>query len=157
MDGTLVNTYPGIYNSYQYAFQKMNLSFPGEKFVGKAIGAPLLSVFRETCGLTEEQAAEAVKFYREYYASKGKSEADVYDGISENLKALKENHILLGVATSETILVGDSEYDADGAAQASVDFLAVLYGFGFKDPDVVRTLDKTAHTAYEMADMIMKN
>lgn len=135
----------------------MHLPFPGEKFVGKAIGAPLLSVFRETCGLTEEQAAEAVKFYREYYASKGKSEADVYDGISENLKALKENHILLGVATSETILVGDSEYDADGAAQASVDFLAVLYGFGFKDPDVVRTLDKTAHTAYEMADMIMKN
>ncbi|OUP86222.1 hypothetical protein B5F07_02735 [Lachnoclostridium sp. An169] len=74
----------------------MHLPFPGEKFVGKAIGAPLLSVFRETCGLTEEQAAEAVKFYREYYASKGKSEADVYDGISENLKALKENHILLG-------------------------------------------------------------
>ena len=206
MDGTLVNTYQGIFNSYQYAFHKMNLPFPGEKFVGKSIGAPLLSVFRETCGLTDEQAAEAVKFYREYYASKGKSEADVYDGISESLKALKDNGILLGVATlkresfaveilnelklqdyfdivcgidendhltkadlinkciwklgvsdSETILVGDSEYDADGARLAGVDFLAVLYGFGFKDPDTVHNLDSTAHTAYEVADIILKH
>ena len=50
MDGTLVNTYEGIFNSYKYAFEKMNLDFPGQKFVGKVIGAPLLSVFKELYG-----------------------------------------------------------------------------------------------------------
>ena len=31
------------------------------------------------------------------------------------------------------MLIGDSKYDAIGAAQAEIDFIAVTYGFGFKD------------------------
>lgn len=31
----------------------------------------------------------------------------------------------------EAVLVGDSEYDAAGAAEAGIDFAAVTYGFGF--------------------------
>lgn len=38
----------------------------------------------------------------------------------------------LGFEKSETVLIGDSEYDAIGAEQAGVDFIAVTYGFGFK-------------------------
>lgn len=34
---------------------------------------------------------------------------------------------------SETVLVGDSSFDAEGAAAAGMDFIAVTYGFGFKD------------------------
>lgn len=37
----------------------------------------------------------------------------------------------LGVSQAETILVGDSQHDANGAAQAGIDFLGVSYGFGF--------------------------
>lgn len=33
---------------------------------------------------------------------------------------------------SQAVLIGDSEYDASGAAQANVSFLAVTYGYGFK-------------------------
>lgn len=40
-----------------------------------------------------------------------------------------------GAAEKETVLVGDSPYDADGAAAAGVAFLAVTYGFGFSDRD----------------------
>lgn len=40
----------------------------------------------------------------------------------------------LGVAFRETLLVGDTEYDARGAAALGVPFLGVLYGFGFKNP-----------------------
>lgn len=38
----------------------------------------------------------------------------------------------LGAAKSETVLVGDTNHDAKGAAQAGVDFIAVTYGFGYR-------------------------
>lgn len=38
----------------------------------------------------------------------------------------------LGMGKDETILVGDTAYDAKGAQQAGIDFLGVTYGFGFK-------------------------
>lgn len=34
---------------------------------------------------------------------------------------------------SETLLIGDSAYDAIGASEIGIDFLAVTYGFGFSD------------------------
>lgn len=40
----------------------------------------------------------------------------------------------LGAAPEETVLVGDSVHDAEGAAQAGVAFLGVTYGFGFTGP-----------------------
>lgn len=36
-----------------------------------------------------------------------------------------------GVCAEETVLVGDSRFDAEGAQQAGTDFIAVTYGFGF--------------------------
>ncbi len=40
----------------------------------------------------------------------------------------------LGAAPEETVLVGDSVHDAQGAKQAGVAFLGVTYGFGFTGP-----------------------
>lgn len=46
MDGTLVNSYPGILHAYQEAFDKVGIPFPGEDFVRKAIGrAASMGVF----------------------------------------------------------------------------------------------------------------
>lgn len=182
MDGTLVNTYQGIYNSYKYAFEKLQLSFPGEKLVGKVIGAPLFSVFKDVLNFSEEKASKATEYYRQYYSENGRKEVSVYEGMEDTLKELKKSGCILGVATlkredfaieilndlnlskyfdivcgidkndkltkaqlierciclnqgtkEQTILVGDSEYDAEGAKEARVDFCAVLYGFGFNE------------------------
>lgn len=40
---------------------------------------------------------------------------------------------LMRAAKSRTILVGDSRYDAAGAREAGIAFLAVTYGFGFRE------------------------
>lgn len=182
MDGTLVNTYQGIFNSYKYAMDKMNIDFLGDELVGKAIGAPLLSVFKEIVLLDDAQAREAVKYYREYYSLRGVNEVKLYDGMECVLSSLREENYLLGVATlkrerfaktilkqlgiskyfdnvcgidendsltkkdliekciktlnvnkEDAILIGDSEYDLEGAQMANIKFLAVLYGFGFQN------------------------
>ena len=40
-----------------------------------------------------------------------------------------------GSAPEETTLIGDTIFDAEGAAAAGVHFLAVTYGFGFRSPE----------------------
>ena len=41
----------------------------------------------------------------------------------------------LGCEDFESVLVGDSIHDANGAKKSNVDFIAALYGFGFKTTD----------------------
>ncbi len=202
MDGTLINSYEGIYHAYRWALKQVGLVFPGEAFVRKAIGAPLPLVFEQHCGMNREQTAKAIRCYREYYDQKGKHEASVYDGMHDCLKQLKLAGCLLGAATlkretyakemleelrllpyfdvvrgmdkddrlskadlirrclkdancrkEEAVLVGDSEFDAAGAQEAGVDFLAVTYGFGFQTPGALEKhkVTMTAHSACEVA------
>ena len=47
LDGTLANTFPGIFHSYQYAAKMMELSLPTEQIVGELIGAPLTEVYEK--------------------------------------------------------------------------------------------------------------
>ena len=47
MDGTLVDSYQGIYQAYKVAFEKMGRKWEGDSFVRRAIGAPLPFVFEQ--------------------------------------------------------------------------------------------------------------
>ncbi|MGN0692208.1 MAG: HAD hydrolase-like protein [Oscillospiraceae bacterium] len=40
---------------------------------------------------------------------------------------------MLGAYKSKAVLIGDSKYDAIGAMQSGIDFIAVTYGFGFEN------------------------
>lgn len=180
MDGTLINSYDGIFHAYQYTLKKMNTSFGGDVFVRRAIGAPLPFIFKHVCGMDDSEVPKAIQHYRHYYSEKGKQELKVYDGMKQALHSLKDYGCFLGIATlkkesfakeilkdlgllsyfdvvcgmdeedrltktilikkcmqranasqNETVLVGDSEFDAAGAKEAGIDFLAVTYGFGF--------------------------
>lgn len=41
----------------------------------------------------------------------------------------------LNVRAEEAVLVGDSEFDAGGAAEAGIAFLPVTYGFGYRETE----------------------
>lgn len=99
LDGTLANTYPGIFNSYHYACETMGIELPTDAVVGAAIGAPLLEVFEKRFHLDREVAITATEHYRKYYAEKGIYEAIAYEGMQQTLKYLKENGYLVAVAT----------------------------------------------------------
>lgn len=62
----------------------------------------------------------------------------------------------IGAAETETILVGDSPYDAEGAKAAGVDFLAVTYGFGFSDKETAQTVENArfAGTPKDIPDVL---
>ena len=99
MDGTLINSYAGIFHGYQRAFAQLGEKFPGEDLVRRAIGAPLPEVFERLCGFRPEQTRMAVRYYRQYYDEKGKHEAFAYAGIADTLSRLKAAGYFLGTAT----------------------------------------------------------
>lgn len=100
LDGTLTDPGEGIRNSVSYALAKYGLRMD-EAELNRFIGPPLAEGFREFCGFSAAEAAEAVEFYREYYWEKGMLENRVYAGIPELLAHLQERGKILAVATSK--------------------------------------------------------
>lgn len=101
LDGTLTDSKPGITKCVQYALKKMGWEIPPIEKLLCFIGPPLLFSFQEFCNMNEEEAKRAVVFYRERYAEIGLFENDVYAGIPETLKKLKEKGYILTIATSK--------------------------------------------------------
>ena len=71
LDGTLTDPMLGITSSVQYALAKFGISVRYLKELIPFIGPPLAESFRQFYGFSGEQAQEAVKYYREYFAPKG--------------------------------------------------------------------------------------
>lgn len=179
LDGTLLDTSPGIFNSVRYAESQLGLSPIPNARLQEFVGPPPKSMYMHIYGLDEDRALLAAQKHREYGSAKAIYEAEVYPGIEEVLSELKTRGYKLGVTTLKSqeiaenilqnyglfsyfdiivgmdsketltkcrtiqlaieqtgssgnvILIGDSQYDFDGAQEAGVGFVGVLYGFGF--------------------------
>ena len=103
LDGTLTASGEGITKCVQYALEKMNKRELAQdlKKLEVFVGPPLLEQFMAYAGLSEAEAEEAVKFYRERYLPVGIFENKPYEGIEEVLKKLKEKGYILAVASSK--------------------------------------------------------
>lgn len=180
LDGTLLDTSPGIFNSVRYALRVSGLPSIEESKLPEFVGPPPRQKYMELYNLDEESAFNVVKKHREYGRTKAIYESSIYPGIVFALNELKSLGYKLGVATlksqeiaeavlenqgltsfmdiivgmdenesltktdmihearrllnvkGKTVMIGDSLYDYEGAVEAGVDFIGVLYGFGFK-------------------------
>lgn len=101
LDGTLTDPGLGITNSIMYALRKFGIQAEDRTSLYKFIGPPLMDSFRMFYGFSGEQSALALQYYREYFKDKGLYENEVYDGIPDLLKQLKEQGKTLLVATSK--------------------------------------------------------
>lgn len=100
LDGTLTDSKQGIINSIRYSLAKMKLQ-ENNISLERFIGPPLSESFEKYFGLDNKTARHAVAVYREYYAVKGIFENQLYPGIIELLKALKEKNKTLVCVTSK--------------------------------------------------------
>lgn len=101
LDGTLTDPGEGITNSVAYALEKCGVPAPERNSLYKFIGPPLMDSFTAFYGFSEEKARKAVAYYREYFQEKGMWENQVYDGVEEMLKTLRNAGKRLLVATSK--------------------------------------------------------
>ena len=101
LDGTLTDPAEGITKSVEYALNKFGITVADRSELLCFIGPPLVDSFRDFFGFSDEDAARAVGYYREYFPEKGIFDNRVYDGIPELLAKLRAAGRTLVLATSK--------------------------------------------------------
>ena len=101
LDGTLTDSSPGITNSVMYALRRFGIAVENRESLYPFIGPPLLDSFQRFFGFTEEQARQAIVYYREYFSAGGLFENAVYPGVPEMLGRLQSAGRRLWIATSK--------------------------------------------------------
>ena len=99
LDGTISNSAEGITNAVTYALEHMGITPPPKQELMHFIGPPLIRTFTADYDLTPEEGARAVSLYREYYNVKGVYECEMYRGVGELLKRLRDAGYRMVLAT----------------------------------------------------------
>ena len=108
LDGTLSDPKVGICTSVQYALDKMGISEPDIDKLEPFIGPPLRDSFKEYYNMSDEEAEQAITYYRERFSTVGKFENELYPGIYELLRDLKKKERVVAIASSKpTVFVED--------------------------------------------------
>lgn len=89
LDGTLLESGPGIKNAIRYAAEKENLPLLPDAELETAIGPPLDQSLVRLYGVSHEKALEMGVWFREYYLPTGQFEGDFYPGILDLLAELR--------------------------------------------------------------------
>jgi len=100
LDGTLTDSYEGIINAFIYTLEHMGIE-PRPDTYRKCIGPPVAWSLQTFYGMNDEQAAEGLRLFREYYDAKGCFENFPYLGIEEMLQVLNAHGKKLMVATAK--------------------------------------------------------
>lgn len=101
LDGTLTDPGIGITNSVMYALEKFGIHVSNREELYPFIGPPLVDSFKKYFGFDDKQALLAVDYYREYFRAGGIFENEVYEGIPEMLRELKNRNAIVALATSK--------------------------------------------------------
>ena len=101
MDGTLVDSTPGIWASIRVAAAELGLPEPTPGQLRSMVGPPLEDGFAGAFGLRPDDVARAVAAYRAHYTAGAMFDAHVYPGIRELLAGLRAEGMALAVATSK--------------------------------------------------------
>jgi phosphoglycolate phosphatase len=101
LDGTLVDSSPGIHAAVRYAVAALGLPEPTAPQLRGMVGPPLQDGFALVLGVPVADVPRAVAAYREHYAAGALLQATAHDGIPELLADLRAADATLAVATSK--------------------------------------------------------
>lgn len=99
-DGTIMDTSPGIYDSFDRVIAHYKLDYPRSEY-DRMIGPPLRESFGNILNLPESEIRNAIKVYRDYYSTEGMYNARLYDGVVELIENLRKSGKKIYTATSK--------------------------------------------------------
>lgn len=160
MDGTLIDSEPGIIGGLVYTFDTLGQVLPSAAQLRSWIGPPLRDSFHAQFDGDAALVQQALTLYRDRYDSVGWTEHRVFDGIPATIEALHAAGHTLAVVTSKnerfarrivehlpfghcfSEVVGASD---DGARRFKVDLIA----------EALRRLSLQAHQCVMIGDRKM--
>ena len=111
LDGTIVNSSPGVFDSFRRTFQNLGLPILTDEEMLPFMGPPLTVTFK-SLGFSDELVQECLSIYRNFYLNDGGAlNAKLYDGVIDTLQKSQSAGIVNSLATSKaetgTKLVGN--------------------------------------------------
>ncbi len=100
LDGTLMDSAPGIVASAAHAYRALGLSVPDAATLRSFVGPPITDSFPRH-GVPPELLSETVRQYRAAFTAGGMYDNAVFDGIPAALRTLRDAGCTLAVATSK--------------------------------------------------------
>jgi len=101
LDGTIVDSAPGIFHCFEHTFRMMHREAPSRAAMRPFLGPPLEETFRDSLGMTGDDLDRAVAIYRAEYAAGGAITAELYPGVIEVVRAVRAAGIPVALATSK--------------------------------------------------------
>jgi len=101
LDGTIVDSAPGIFHCFEHTFRMMHREAPSRESMRPFLGPPLEATFRDSLGMTGADLERAVAIYRAEYAAGGAITAELYPGVIEVVRAVRAAGIPVALATSK--------------------------------------------------------
>lgn len=101
-DGTLADTSEGIIQSMHHAYDCLGYERIKDEEIKAIIGPPLKDMFRQLLpGASQATIELGVKYFRERYSKFGVEEAELYPGVKEGLRKLREEGKKIYIVTSK--------------------------------------------------------
>lgn len=101
LDGTLVDSAPGIVSTIAYSLTQLGRPVPPMKELLRWVGPPLPESFSQRAGMSTEETARAIAIYRARYLDVGAFDSKLFDGMGVFLKALRQAGATIALATSK--------------------------------------------------------
>ena len=101
LDGTIVDSAPGITATLAATFERMALPVPTPAELLAFVGPPILDSFRDLAHFDAATSHRALDIYRVLYLEKGVFDATVYPGLERVLEAIHDSDLGLSLATSK--------------------------------------------------------
>lgn len=101
LDGTIIDSAPGITATLAYTFETMGLPVPSPADLLGYVGPPILDSFRDRAGMSLGEAAEALTIYRPQYLERGALDSSVFPGVADVVRAVHAAGIPMSLATSK--------------------------------------------------------
>lgn len=101
LDGTIVESGPGILAGLDHAFAVCGEPHPGYEVLRSFIGPPLSESFRTVLGMSESRAEQMQLAYSEHYLADGFKASEPYPGMRELITRLAADGRTVAVATNK--------------------------------------------------------
>lgn len=101
LDGTIVDSAPGITATLAYTFEQLGMPIPSPSELLVYVGPPILDSFRDLAKLNTQESEHALDIYRARYLQHGVSDATMYPGIDRVLRRIHDEGVALSLATSK--------------------------------------------------------
>lgn len=101
MDGTLMDTSPGILRSIRHTIEHFHKRMPEDDVLKKFIGPPLRLSFAALPDVAINEVDDMVAAFRKHYSEQELFNARIYDGIQQLCECLHNNNVKIAVATNK--------------------------------------------------------